>query len=437
MDLVAALSETERRRAVKRLQATKFVRSVGQGALVVAFALYLKEMGWSAPAIGLMLTIGGLATAGLSLIVGYISDRLGRKGFLLGFEILALIGSIILLFTGHPGWIAAISLTIGIGRNQGGFPAAAGPAEQAWMAAVVPRNERGIVYSYNSALGFFGMGLGSVFAGLIPLWAAWLPGTLAYRPLFALGALGALVNFILLWQTPGGGRSADPTVAASERSFGAGPSGAEDDRAIRREENGIMIKMAFVNALNGVAVGLTSPLLSYWFNVRFGVGPESLGPVFAVTFFATGLASIWTGRLTERMGIVRAVVTVRLSAVILLVITPLLPWFWLASVVHVLRSALTRGSVGARQALAVSLVRSERRGVASSLNNISMNLPNSLGPSIAGSLMDAGHLSVPFYLAAGMQFLYGVLYSALFQRYDTDPAPGRGTLPSSARSSAG
>jgi predicted MFS family arabinose efflux permease len=65
--------------------------------------------------------------------------------------------------------------------------------------------------------------------------------------------------------------------------------------------------------------------------------------------------------------------------------------------------------------------------MASSINQVSMNLPNAAGPGIAGLFLEAGHLTLPFFLAAAMQFLYGTLYGAAFGRYDeAGAAPGRG-----------
>ena len=45
---------------IARLQASKVLRSLGQGALLVTFALYLDELGWSATAIGGLLSLGAL-----------------------------------------------------------------------------------------------------------------------------------------------------------------------------------------------------------------------------------------------------------------------------------------------------------------------------------------------------------------------------------------
>jgi MFS family permease len=68
---------------VRRLLLARAGRSLGQGALVAAFTLYLHALGWSAPAIGATLSAALLAGAVLTLIVGPLSDRVGRRHFLL------------------------------------------------------------------------------------------------------------------------------------------------------------------------------------------------------------------------------------------------------------------------------------------------------------------------------------------------------------------
>ena len=70
----------------RRLMAARAARSVGQGALVAAFTLYLHALGWSAQAIGATLASALLAGALLTLALGPTSDRVGRRRFLLVYE---------------------------------------------------------------------------------------------------------------------------------------------------------------------------------------------------------------------------------------------------------------------------------------------------------------------------------------------------------------
>jgi MFS family permease len=393
----------------RRLLLARALRSVGQGALVVDFALYLYALGWSGVAIGLVLSASGLFGAALSLLVGTVSDRLRRKPFLLAYEGIALLASMAALLTAQPLILGAAAIVGGFGRGANGSAGPFSPAEQAWLAEEVAPERRGMVYSLNTALGFFGMGLGALSAILPALLTAWLGGALAYRPLFGLVGLASIGNLLLL-----------------SRAYEAyrGPKRVQDPQAqqraaqVRHQENLILEKLVLVNVFNGVAIGLTGPLISYWFALRFQVGPAAIAPVMAATFILTGASSLLTGRLTERIGIVRSVIWVRLVGLVLLVLLPLMPVYWLAGLVYLLRSAFNRGSAGARQALAVGLVRDERRGLATSLNAVSLQVPRSVGPSIAGYLLDAGQFALPFYVAALLQGMYLVAYGRVFRDYE-------------------
>jgi predicted MFS family arabinose efflux permease len=138
----------------------------------------------------------------------------------------------------------------------------------------------------------------------------------------------------------------------------------------------------------------------------------------AATFWLTGMLSLLTGKMTERIGIIHSVVRTRLIGLILLAVVPLMPAYWLAALAYLLRSAFYRGSAGAQQALTVGLVRDERRGLATSLNAASFQLPRSVGPTIAGHLLQAGQLAVPFYAAALLQAVYLLLYDRIFRNYE-------------------
>lgn len=467
------------RESVRRLQTVRALRSLGQGALLVTFAIYLGELGWPAGSIGLLLSVGGLLNAALSVPIGIASDRIGRKQFVMANEAVIVVAGIIATLSAQPVVLTVASLLGAFGRGQVGMVGPAGPAEEAWMAVLTAPWERGRIYSNTAAINFVGLGLGSLSAGLIPLWSHWLPGSLAHRPFFALVVCTGLVNLLLLAGTrteprsvadsgavaheplhasphegsaaapydpldvspegvgaaphalvnePATGRAAGAAAAHATNATNAAnatnaitanpPMSPQDEARVRRHENRLLLKLSAINGINAFAIGLTAPLLAYWFYVKFGAGPEALGPVFALTHFATGAASATTGRVAGRIGLVRSIVNVRLTAVLLLIALPIVPFFWLAAVIHMVRSALNRGTAGTRQALAVSLVRESRRGFASSMNAISTSLPNALGPVIAGLMLEHDQLTLPFLIAALLQFAYGILFMRLFQAYD-------------------
>ncbi len=122
--------------------AARVARSVGQGALVVDFALYLHALHWSAIHIGGLYSVSLLVGALATLIVGPLSDRFGAKRFLLGYEGIQIGAAIIALSTAQPVWLslAAILGAFGRGANGGAGPFA--PAEQSWMSRSVSHKIR-------------------------------------------------------------------------------------------------------------------------------------------------------------------------------------------------------------------------------------------------------------------------------------------------------
>ncbi|MDE2196414.1 MAG: MFS transporter [Gammaproteobacteria bacterium] len=395
----------------RRLLAARTARSVAQGALVVDLALYLHALGWSGLAIGLVLTGGGLSAAGLSIIIGVVSDRLRRKPFLICNELLTFVCGLAPLLTLNAAVLAAAIVVGGFGRGMNGAAGPFAPAEQAWLAQVVAADKRGWVYSFNNALGFLGMAVGALLAMLPGFWVQrWNPHA-AYSLMFVLVAAGSLVNLWLLAYAKEPAPLARATAVPRQR--------------VRRRENHILWRLMQLNTLNGLSMGLTGPLISYWFALRFHATAGSIAPVMAVTFCLTGMAALYTGRFAQRHGLVSSVVWTRGAGVLLLALLPLMPWFWLAALMYMLRLASGGASVGARQAQIVSLVRDERRGLAASINAASFQVPQSMGPGVAGPMIAAGLFITPFYVAAGLQLLYVIGYQRVFRRYDRHGIMGR------------
>ncbi len=383
-------------------------RSLGQGAFFVDLALYLARLGWSGTEIGLVLTGGGLFTGALSLAVGFSSDRLTRKPFIVANECLTLAAAVTAFLAQTP-WLLAVPIVLaGFGRGANGSAGPFASAEQAWLAHLIPPERRGRIFSLNTATGFFGMGAGALLA-VFPSVAGL--GLMGYRLLFFLPVVASLFNLAVL------------SFLREVRPPAPPPSPTHHIRAQRRNENRSLTRLVLLNSINGFAVGLIGPLMSYWFAVRFGVGPAVIAPVMALAFAVTGVSSLVAGRLTERLGLVRSVVGMRSLGLILLAILPIMPTYALAALVYFIRSALNRGSVGARQAVVMSLVGDERRGWATSLNATSFQFPQAIGPVLSGALIDQGDLVLPFYLAFILQLAYVVGYWRLFRHLESAPAP--------------
>ncbi|HUW36986.1 MAG TPA: MFS transporter [Rhodocyclaceae bacterium] len=402
---------------VRRLIASRAARSVGQGALAATFTLYLHALHWSAPQIGAVLGGSLLFGAALTLGVGSLSDRLGRKQFLLGYELVLIICALLAMLT-TAGWALALAAVLsGFGRGANGAAGPFGPLEQAWLSHGVTPLQRARVFSLNSTVGFAGMAAGALLGALPPWLGRWLPGLWGYRALFLLPLAGSALGFFLI----SGARDlsavelrARAKAAAAPRPKPLAAAAPPLDPERHRRENGLMLRLGLVNALNGLGIGMVAPLMAYWYAVRYGHGPASIGPAMAASFVLAAIGSQLAGRLAQRAGVVDAVVGLRAVGLLLLLLTPLAPAFWLAATLYALRAAANQGTLGVRQALTVSLTGDDRRGLAAAVNNVSVQIPRAIGPLIAGLLLHAGWLLAPFFVAGSFQAAYLVLYRRFF-----------------------
>lgn len=397
------------------LLAARLVRSLWQGALVVDFALYLHALQWSAVAISAVLAAALLLGAALSMLLGPLSDRLGRRRFLLAYDAIQGVAALAAFTTTATVPLAVAAIAGGFGRGGNGSAGPFAPIEQAWLAQCVPAPERGSVFSLNAALGFFGMAIGSVLAG-IPAWTAGstTPPPDAYMPLFLGAAVLSAVSFLLIFL---GKDIEQPRQNAAFPESSAQPAVDEtrEDEAERRRENRLLLRLVLANALNGAGIGLTGPLLSYWFALRFHHGPGTIGPMLAVGFLLAAAASLATGFSARRMGLVRTIVAMRTIGLLLLLALPFATTFWLASVLYIGRSVLNRGTSGPRSAVNVGIVRPARRGFSSATANAALQIPRSIGPIAAGLFYDAGFFREPFLIAALFQAGYIWLYNRSFR----------------------
>lgn len=247
------------------------------------------------------------------------------------------------------------------------------------------------------------MALGAVLAG-VPGWHGGVnPEAAAYRPLFLLTALLSAVTFVLV-------------ALARDDEAGVRPVAARDDDTVaRRRENGLMRRLVVANLLNGAGLGLSGPLATYWFALKFHHGPAAIGGMMAVGFLLAGLTSLAAGWVGRWLGVVRTVVTMRLVGLVLLIALPFCGSFWLASLVYVARTVMNRGTAGPRTALQVGIVRAQRRGFSSAASNVALQIPRAVGPVFAGLLYESGLLAVPFLAAAVFQAGYIWVYDRSFR----------------------
>lgn len=392
--------------------AARAARSLGQGATVASFSLYLQALGFSGAAIGTVLMAGLLFGALLTLIIGPLSDRVSRRSLLLGYEVAAALAAFAAILAPDRAMLIVAATVAGFGRGANGAAGPFSPVEQAWLARAVSGEARRRAFSINATLGFLGMAAGAALIALPATLGSGYDRLTTYRLLFALPLAGSLVALLLIARTRGD--------AAAPSAAPAAMRGKE--RHVTRAENRLLRRLAAVSAVNGFAIGIVNPLIAYWFLRRFGQTPATIGPALAVSFVLAAAGSVLGDRLSRRFGAVRSVVGMRLIGLMVLIAIPFSATFLMAAALYGLRSACNRGTAGARQLVAAGLTRPERRGLAASVQSLAGQLPRAAGPVLGGWLIHRGEFITPFLLTAAMQALYLFLYRRFFRHIGAETA---------------
>ncbi len=397
---------------VRWLIAARTTRSLGQGVTVVSFSLYLDALGYSGAAIGVVLMAGLLFGALLTVVVGPLSDRRGRRGLLLAYECSAALASLAAALSTSEIVLVAAATIAGFGRGANGAAGPFAPVEQAWLAREVTGAMRRHVFALNATFGFFGMAAGAALAASPSLFGRGFGDIEAYRLLFLIPFAGSLASIVLI------GLAREGPVPLAEVPHHLGD--AEGMEIVRRE-NRQLRRLAGTNAINGLAIGIIGPLIAFWLARRFAQGPALIGPALAVSFLLGGFGSTLNGWLSVRFGAVRSVLWMRFCGLLLLLAVPFAETFGAAAALYGLRSACNQGTAGARQSVAVEITRVERRGLAASVQSLSLQIPRAAGPVLGGWLIHSGEFVAPFLLATALQALYLFLYRLYFSPLDRVP----------------
>src|SRR5438132_7191171 len=249
------------------LYAAALARSTGVGMSGVLVGLYASELGQSAAGVGLVISAGLLGVALGTLVVMLYAERLGRTRCLIGLAILSALGTAAFALAPSP-WIlapaAALGMVNGMGRDRG----AAFSLEQALLPDLTDERGRTQAFAWYNVVLDFGHALGAL-AGLLPSLLrrqAGLAPLASYRAGFLAVAVTSLVGALAY------------AALSPEARAGRGPSRAAPVSPESRRRIGGLAALFAMDSLGGGF--LTTALLSYWFFRRFGVGEETLAPLF-------------------------------------------------------------------------------------------------------------------------------------------------------------
>jgi MFS family permease len=387
------------------LFSTRFIRLFAYGSLSVVLVFYLVGVGLSEPQIGLLLTLTLFGDTVVSLFLTTRADRIGRRRMLIVGAMLMAAAGLVFASTRNL-WLLVLAGTVGVISPSGNEVGPFLSIEQAALAHVVTDRTRTEVFAWYTLTGSLATALGALAGGTATqvLQQTAMPPVSSYRMVVilyaALGVTLAVVFFRL-------SRAAEATTFGEKKAFRAtfaGLSGLDRSRDV-------VVKLSALFALDSFGGGfVVQSFAAYWFYLRFGVNPGTLGAIFFWANIFAGLSALLASRLASRFGLIRTMVATHLPSNVLLILVPLMPTLSLAVLVLLIRFSISQMDVPTRQSYIMAVVSPEERSAAAGITGVARTAGAAISPLFVGFMFGRPALvNLPFFVAGTLKIAYDLL----------------------------
>jgi MFS family permease len=350
------------------------------------------------------------------------ADRIGRRRMLVIGAILMAAAGLAFASTRNL-FFLIVAGTIGVISPSGNEVGPFLSIEQASLSHIVPAPDRTEVFAWYTLAGSLATALGALCGGFLTqaLQQTSLTPVASYRAVVLLyAALGLLLAFLFT-------RLSALVEVGAVPSRSASSAGIADIFGITRSRN-VVLKLSSLFALDSFAGGfVVQSFAAYWFYLRFGVEPATLGAIFFWANVFAGISALVASRLAGRIGLVRTMVFTHLPSNILLILVPLMPNLSLAVLVLLLRFSISQMDVPARQSYTMAVVPADERSAAGGFTGVARTTGAAISPLFAGFLFARPSLiSVPFFIAGTLKIVYDLM---LYQGFATVRPPEEHVVP--------
>ena len=375
----------------------------------MVLVLYLSALGLGDGQIGLLLTLTLLGDTVISLGITMVADRIGRRRMLGAGAFLMAFAGVLFAVTDSFWWLV-LAATVGVISPSGSEVGPFLSIEQAALSELVPEERRTQLFAWYNLVGAFAVALGALVGGGAAQLAQGLglEGAASYRPLvMAYAAVGLALGAAFSRLSP----AAEAPLTVTTVS----PTAPRPRLGLHRSLP-VVLRLSGLFALDSFGGGLViQSFMAYWFHLRFGVEPVTIGAIFFGANLLAGVSALSAASIARRIGLVKTMVYTHLPSNVFLILVPLMPNLPLAITVLLMRFAISQMDVPTRQAYTMEVVSPDERSAAAGVTGVARSLGASLSPVLAGLLIATPALgSVPFFAAGAVKILYDLLLYRAF-----------------------
>jgi MFS family permease len=398
---------------------TRFIRLFAYGSLSVVLVFYLIGLGLSEAQTGTLLTLTLVGDTVVSLYLTTRADRIGRRRMLIVGAILMAAAGVAFACT-HNFLLLILAGTIGVISPSGNEVGPFLSIEQAALSHVVPARTRTELFAWYTLTGSLATATGALCGGILThaLQKNVMTPVVSYRVVVILyAALGVILALVFARLSSAAEVSAPGEQSAIPSFLGIGRS------------RHVVVKLSSLFALDSFAGGFViQSFAAYWFYLRFGVNPGTLGVIFFWANIFAGISALLASRLASRLGLVNTMVLTHLPSNVLLILVPLMPNLSLAVMVLLVRFSISQMDVPTRQSYTMAVVSPEERSAAAGITGVARTTGAAISPLFVG-FMFARHslINLPFFIAGTLKIVYDLLLYKEFRALPSPEERGRDT----------
>jgi MFS family permease len=385
----------------RRILVARGLRAFGDGYVALLVPIYLLELGFSALAIGAIVTSTLIGTALLTLWAGMVANRYSVRRLLLAAALLmAATGAAFAVTTAF--WPLLLIAFVGTMNPTSGDASIFLPLEQAALAQTAEPRRRTAIFARYSVIGSLAGALGTL-AAAAPDWAMdWIGATRlgAMQAMFAAYAGLGLVTLILY-------RPLTPAIEAKE---------ATRARPLQKSKR-LVYGLAALFGMDSFGTGfLVQSLLALWLYQRFQISVTAAAAILFWSGICSAVSYLIAVPIADRIGLINTMVFTHLPSNVLLALVPFAPDLPIAIALLLARSALSQMDVPTRTSYVMAVVAPEERPAAASVTAVPKTFAWAAGSLISGYLLTLSSFGWPLLIGGVVKGVYDILLLVKFQK---------------------
>ncbi|MGB2909346.1 MAG: MFS transporter [Anaerolineales bacterium] len=383
------------------------------------FNFYILELGFSLEYLGLVTSVTSAAALLLGIPLGVLSDRIGRKKAMIWGVSIYIVAMGLEVLVLNPNMILVMAFISGAGHTLYFI------SQPPFMMKVSNAQNRTLLFSLNFGLVTLSGAVGSLFAGQLPALFGDLLGVAAdsasaYRAvLFSAVILSSLALLPLSLIREPHTANGDVVNNRAEKTNSVPVILNSLKTTFTRP---ITVKLSLPMLMLGFGAAILIPYMNIFFRDTFAISDQTLGILFSLSALMTGVGSLIAPRLTTELGSkIRAIVLTQSLSVVSLLILGFSPFFGLAAVAFLLRSALMNMSVPLYDAFSMEHVREQEQATVVSVKELAWQAGWTIGPFISGVVQESYGFTPLFITTAVLYAISIIMTWGFFHNTERKP----------------